>query len=220
MTTPGQWGDPDDEDRLPTQAELDAEDLAELARTSRDADLDARYPRRPLDPGPPPAALTRDALGAWYLAAAATLVCLVYGFATLGSIQDRLAARLEPQMAGVQKIDAHAQASSMASFWPPALLVGWLIAMALTYLLLISIAKHHSRNLRSIYAALTLVAVMFVPLTSDLLFSYPEVPAMIRVSAWVTVGALLLSVLMTFRGSVSRWLPASMRIKPSRVWRE
>lgn len=220
MTFPGAWGDPDDEDRLPTQAELDAEDLAELERTSRDADLTARYPRRPVDPGPPPTALTRDAVYAWYLSAAATLVCIVYGFATLGASIDRLADRLEPQMAEVQSIDATASASSMASFWPPTLLVGWLIAMAITYPLLVSIGRHHSRNLRSIFAAVSVLIVLFVPLVSDLLFDYPEVPSAFRVLSWVAVGALVLSVVMTFRGAVGRWLPSSTRVRPSRVWRE
>ncbi|MEZ5212395.1 hypothetical protein MYK68_01620 [Gordonia sp. PP30] len=218
MTFPGPHGDDDDE-RIPTQAELDAEDLAELARTSRDADLAARYPRRPADPGPPPAALVRDAVWAWYLSAVAALVCVIFGFATLGATRARLQARLEPQMEGVKQIDAHAQASSMAHFWPLALLIGWLIAMALSYPLLVNIAKHHSRNLRSIYAALSVVIILFVPLISDLLFKYPEVSPVIRVLAWVSVGALLLSVLMTFRRAAGAWLPSSTRIKPGRVRR-
>ncbi|GAC58162.1 hypothetical protein GOHSU_31_00230 [Gordonia hirsuta DSM 44140 = NBRC 16056] len=220
MTLPGAWRDPDDPDRIPTQAELDAEDLAELARTSQDRALTERYPRRPDDPGPAPVALTRDAMWMWYLSAATALVCLIYGLATLGSEIDRLTARLEPQMADVQTIDAQATAASIAGFWPPALLIGWLLAMAVTYPLLTGIARHHSRNLRSVYAAVCVVVALFVPLIADLLFAYDEVPAVIRVLAWVSFGALLASVVMTFRGGIGRWLPESMRVKPSRVWRQ
>lgn len=220
MTFPGAWGDPDDEERLPTQAELDAQDLAEIARNSRDGDLAARYPSRPADAGPPPVALTRDAVWAWYLAALAALACIAYGFATLGSTAARLTDRLEPQMAQVQTVDAGASASSMGSFWPPALLIGWLIGMGVSYPLLVSIARHHSRNLRSIFAAVSVLIALFVPLAADLLFAYPEVPSAFGVLAWICVGALLVSVLMTFRGSVGRWLPTTTRIRPSRVWRE
>lgn len=219
MTLPGAWRDPDDPDRFPTQAELDAEDLAELARTSQDRALTERYPRRPDDPGPAPVALTRDALWMWYLSAGSALVCLIYGLATLGSEIDRLTTRLEPQMADVQTIDAQATAASIAGFWPPALLIGWLLAMAVTYPLLTGIARHHSRNLRSVYAAVCVVVALFVPLIADLLFAYDEVPTLIRVLAWISFGALLVSVVMTFRGSIGRWLPESMRVKPSRVWR-
>ncbi|AVL99373.1 hypothetical protein C6V83_02795 [Gordonia iterans] len=219
MTYPGTWGDPDDSEHIPTQAELDAEDLAELERSSRDADLAARYPRRPEDPGPPPTALTRDALICWYVAALAALACIVYGFATLGAAVDRLADRLEPQMAEVHQIDGTRTAESMAAFWPPALIAGWLVAIAITYPLLVAIGRHHSRNVRSIYAAVCILTVMFVPLISDLLFDYPEVPSVFRVAAWVSVAGLLLSVLMTFRGSVGGWLPASTRLKPSKVFR-
>lgn len=229
MTFPGTWGDPDGTDRdkadrdkadrIPTQAELDAEDLAEIARTSQDAELAARYPRREADPGPAPRALTHYAVFCWYVSAAAALTCIVYGFVRLGAEMQWLRDRLEPQMVDAKQIDPGAQAESMAHFWPPALLIGWLIAMALTYPLLVSIAKHHSRNVRSIYAALAVVVVLFVPLISDLLFNYPQAHGVIRVLAWVSVGALILSVLMTFSGGAGQWLPASMRIKPTRVWR-
>ncbi len=220
MTFPGTWGRPDgDDDRIPTQAELDAEDLAELARTSRDAELTARYPRRAADPGPPPRALTRDAMACWYLAAVAALVCIGYGLVRLGAETQWLRARLEPQLVDAAPGDPAAQAESMARFWPPALLIGWLIAMAITYPLLTAIARHNSRNVRSIYAAVCVVVVLFVPLISDLLFNYPQAHAVIRVLAWVSVAGLLLSVLMTFRGEVGRWLPTTTRIKPTRMWR-
>lgn len=220
MTFPGPRGDADEPDRLPTQAELDAQDLAEMAANPRETDLTARYPRRPADPGPPPRALTRDAVVTWWIALVAAVVCLGYGFANRSRISDWLEVRLEPEMAGAQRIDDSVSAESMAAFWPPALLIGWVIAMAVTYPLLRGIARHHSRNLRSIYAAVAILIALFLPLISDLLFGYPEVPQLIRVLVWVSVGALLLSMLMTFRGVVGRWLPESMRLRPSRVWRE
>ncbi|MFC0313388.1 hypothetical protein ACFQNE_13225 [Gordonia phosphorivorans] len=221
MTAPGSWGDEHgDGEPLPTQAELDAQDMAELAANRGTADLTSLYPRRQSDPGPAPWALARGARYAWYLAAVSAAVCIGYGFATLGSTVERLRARLEPQMAEVTTIDAGASASSMASFWPPALLVGWVIAMGVTYPLLVAIGNHHSRNLRSIYAAVSVLVIMFVPLVTDLLFAYPAVPTAFRVCGWVSAAALVLSVLMTFSGAVGRWLPASTRIKPSRVWRE
>lgn len=220
MTLPGGWSDPDDSDRIPTQAELDAEDLAEIARSSQDRALTERYPQRQAEPGPAPTAITRDALYVWYLSAASALACIVYGFVTLGGITSRLADRLESQMGEVARIDPEATADSIAGFWPPALLIGWVIAMAITYPLLTGIAKHHSRNLRSVYAAACVVVALFVPLIADLLFAYPEVPTAFQVLAWVSAGALLLSVLVTFRGAVGRWLPETTRIRPSRVWRE
>lgn len=220
MTYPSSWGQPDDGEPIPTQAELDAQDMAELAADRDRSDLTSHYPRPKADPGPPPWTLTTGAVYAWYLAAASALVCIVYGFATLGSEMDRLEARLKPQMADVTTIDADATASSMASFWPPALLVGWVIALGITYPLLMGIAKHHSRNLRSIYAAVSVLVILFVPLVADLLFAYPEVSIAYRVLSWVSVGALIASVVLTFSGGAGRWLPASNRIKPSRVWRE
>ncbi|MFZ2510831.1 MAG: hypothetical protein WAW85_07055 [Gordonia sp. (in: high G+C Gram-positive bacteria)] len=220
MTLPGAWHDPDDSESIPTQAELDAEDLAELARTSADRALTDRYPRREQDPGPAPVALTRDALYVWYVSAGTALVCIGYGLVTLGGATRRLADRLATQMSDAQQIDPHATADSMAAFWPPALLIGWLLAMAVTYPLLTAIAKHHSRNLRSMYAAVCVVVALFVPLIGDLIFAYPEVPSAFRVLAWTSAGTLLLSSLITFRGAVGRWLPESTRIRPSRVWRE
>ena len=51
---------PDDEsDRTPTQAELDAMDLAALTRSSTESHVG--YPARQTAEGPPPAALVRDA---------------------------------------------------------------------------------------------------------------------------------------------------------------
>ena len=220
MTLPGAWHDPDDAESIPTQAELDAEDLAEIARTSTGRALTDRYPRRERDPGPAPVALTRDAFYVWCASAGTAVVCIGYGLATLGAATDRLAERLATQMSDVQRIDPQATAESIAGFWPPALLIGWLIAMAVTYPLFTAIAKYHSRNLRSMYAAVCVVVALFAPLIADLLFAYPDVPAVFRVSAWVSAGALLLSVVLTFRGAIGRWLPESTRIRPSRVWRE
>ncbi|MFT3716275.1 MAG: hypothetical protein QM774_10100 [Gordonia sp. (in: high G+C Gram-positive bacteria)] len=219
MTNPAPGNDPDDPDRIPTQAELDAEDLAEIARTSKDREITERYPQRPVDPGPPPRALTRDALGAWIVAVVTAAICIVYSFATLGSIFERLTERLEPDMGDVKQINPGATASSMAHFWPIMLLTGWIVTLALSYPLLVGIAKHHSRNLRSIYSALVLVIMLFTPVVADLLFNYPGVPSAMRILAWTSFAALGVSVLMVFRSSVGAWLPPSMRVQPLRVFR-
>ncbi|NED63802.1 hypothetical protein G3I15_22980, partial [Streptomyces sp. SID10244] len=68
----------------PSQAELDAEDLAEIARSSKDRDQANLYPPRTGDPGPAPVALTLHARVAFWGAAAAGLLSVVYGFVNLG----------------------------------------------------------------------------------------------------------------------------------------
>lgn len=220
MTNPGTGGGPDDSDRIPTQAELDAEDLAELARTSKDRELTERYPSRAVDPGPPPPALTRSAPAAWWIGAATAAVCIVYAFATLGSIIDRLTERLGADMEQARQIDPNADPASMATFWPWALLIGWILALAISYVLLRGIATHHSRNLRSIYVAVVVLSMLFTPVVSDLLFNYDDVASVFRWLPWVSVAALAVSVVMVFRSTVGAWLPPSMRVKPSRVFRE
>ena len=96
MTTAGP-SDPDpDRPRIPTQAELDAEDMAEIARLSKDKDRQNRYPSRRADPGPPPAPLVRDARVLWWIAATACLAWVMYGLINLGWLEDLMAERLLP----------------------------------------------------------------------------------------------------------------------------
>ncbi|MFT4088735.1 MAG: hypothetical protein QM658_16595 [Gordonia sp. (in: high G+C Gram-positive bacteria)] len=218
MTHPG-TGAHDEPPRLPTQAELDAEDLAEIARNVERTDIIGRYPRPEDDPGPAPAMLTRGAFGFWAIGAVLWAACFAYGMGTLGSIVDKLRARLQPQMEGIDDVDAAAQSHSMGGFFPPALLIGLMVAILVSGLLLRGVAKHHSRNLRSIYAAVVVIIMLFVPACSDLLFNYPDTSAIWRILMWATFGALGLSVVASFAPSVSRWLPASMRVKPMRVVR-
>ena len=210
---------PDDPDRIPTQAELDAEDMAEIARQSKDADLRDRYPGRPVDPGPPPTALVRDARIVWALSAVAGLIWVVYGFVHLSEITDRLAARLEPGLADVPDIDPAAEAESMAGFWPWAFLIGLPIAVAVTWPLLVGVARWHSRNVRNVYLSAVVVIVLFIPVCADLLFNYPDSPRWVWALAWVQFGLLILSALVVMRRVVSAWLPPSMRVKPFRMVR-
>ncbi|WP_026919751.1 hypothetical protein [Gordonia shandongensis] len=213
MTIPGESGEPD---RIPTQAELDAEDMAEIARRSKDADHRNRYPSRPVDPGPAPAALTRHAPVLWAVAAVACLTWMIYGFVELGTVERLMVDRLLPGLTEMKGVDPTEKAESLASFWIPALLIGIPLVTLVTYPLLRAIASSHSRNLRSIYAAVVVVTVLFVIVGADLLFAYPELPAFARIAAWVQCGALVLSVIVTMRGVVSAWLPPSMTIRPFR----
>ncbi|EGD55095.1 hypothetical protein [Gordonia neofelifaecis] len=215
MSTPGPFDDPDG-DRIPTQAELDAEDLAEIARKSKDSDLTSRYPSRPVDPGPPPVALTRDARVVWGIGALACAAWMVYGFANLSWLEGLMAQRLQPGLQTLPGVDPEAKALSMASFWTPALLIGIPVFTALGYPLLFGIVASHSRNLRSIYLSVITVTVLFTIVGADLLFHYDEVSPVLRVLAWVQCGALILSGLITLRRPVNEWLPKSMAMKPFR----
>lgn len=85
----GQRPDPD----IPSQAELDAEDMAELAKRSS-ADRDQDGPVRRGDPGPAPIPLVKHAVGCFWAAAVAGAICMVYGFLNLGTIKDLLYTRL------------------------------------------------------------------------------------------------------------------------------
>lgn len=216
MTTPGSPDDPS-LDRLPTQAELDAEDLAEIAKASEKRNLSNRYPTRPDEPGPAPIALTRDARVLWWIAAAFGLAWVIYGLANLSWLEDLMAVRLRPGLQDIPGVDPDSKALSMASFWTPALLIGMPLFTALSYPLLIGIVKMNSRNLRSIYIAVVAVTVLFTIVGADLLFNYPEVSSAWRVLAWIECGALILSVLVTLRRAPNEWLPkTSMVVKPFR----
>ncbi|NLG46482.1 hypothetical protein [Gordonia sp. (in: high G+C Gram-positive bacteria)] len=216
MTTAGP-SDPDpDRPRIPTQAELDAEDMAEIARLSKDKDRQNRYPSRRADPGPPPAPLVRDARVLWWIAATACLAWVMYGLINLGWLEDLMAERLLPGLYDVPDVDPESKASSMADFWTPALLLGIPLFTALGYPLLVGIAKSNSRNVRSIYLALITVTVLFTVVGADLLFGYDEVSVTVRILAWVQCGALVLSGIVTMRRSISQWLPGAMTVKPFR----
>ena len=214
MTFPD--GDPD---RIPTQAELDAQDMAEIARRSKDAEQRDRYPGRPTDPGPPPTALARDARVAWLLSAAAGLIWVVYGFTNLSATTSRLAGRLQPGLEDVPDVDPAAKAESLAHFWPLAFLIGIPVVVALSWLMLVGIERAHSRNLRSVYLSTVVVVLLFVPVCADLLFNYPDSPRWVWAMAWVQFALLIVSALMTLRRSVGQWLPQSMRVRPMRVAR-
>ncbi|MBM7368368.1 hypothetical protein [Gordonia hydrophobica] len=215
MTTPSPSDDAD-RPRIPTQAELDAEDMAEIARRSKDNDHTNRYPARPVDPGAAPTALTRDARIVWYLGAAACLAWMIYGLTNLSWLEQLMAQRLLPGLESVPDVDPNTESASMAGFWTPGLLIGIPVFTALGYPLLVGIAKTHSRNMRSIYLALIVVTVLFTVVGADLLFGYDEVSVVVRVLAWVHCGALVLSGLLTLRKQVNEWLPQSMAAKPFR----
>lgn len=215
MTTPSPSDDAD-RPRIPTQAELDAEDMAEIARRSKDSDHNNRYPARPVDPGAPPTALVRDARIAWYIAAAACLAWMIYGLVNLSWLENLMTTRLLPGLESVPDVEPGAEAASMADFWTPALLIGIPMFTALGYPLLVGIAKAHSRNVRSIYLALIVVTVLFTVVGADLLFGYQQVSVVVRILAWVQCGALVLSALLTLRKPVNQWLPQSMTVKPFR----
>lgn len=214
MTTAGPSDSDPDQPRIPTQAELDAEDMAEIARRSKVGDRQNRYPWRPEDPGEPPVALVRDARVLWWIAAVACLAWAAYGLINLGWLEEMMTERLLPGLYDVPDVDPASKASSMADFWTPALLIGIPLFTALGYPLLVGVAKSNSRNLRSIYLALITVAVLFTLVGADLLFGYDEVSVTIRILAWVQCGALVLSGLVTMRRSINQWLPVSMTVKP------
>ena len=218
MTFPpgGLPGGPDD--RIPTQAELDAEDLAEIARKSNDSDHRDRYPARPPEAGPAPAALVRDARVLWIASGIACVVWILYGLIEFGRIRSLMEERLMPGLAP-DLADAREKAHQLAGFWPIAFMVGIPLLLALTWPMLVWIAKGHSRNLRSVYLSTIVVLVLFIPVCADLMFNYPEIPRWVGITAWIQAGLLVLSGLSTLRRDVGRWLPPSMRMKPMRMVR-
>ncbi|MGV9711396.1 hypothetical protein ACWDTI_12110 [Gordonia sp. NPDC003424] len=210
----------DDPDRVPTQAELDAEDLAAIERSSRDRDQATLYPPRESDPGPAPAALSRHARVAWWGAAIAGLVSVGYGFLNLGTITDLLRQRL---LQGITTDPRNAsspdQVNSLAGFFPPFMLVMIVVFLVVEYLLLVAAANHHSRNCRNFFLAAVVVNLLCIPIGIDLLFRYPEVSSLMPIVGWIQFGLLVLAALFTLQRAVNRWLPASTRMRPSRVLR-
>lgn len=207
---------PPDLEGMPTLAELDAIDMAEIAAGRKSKDKDhANFD----EPAPPPASL-QHALILWLGAAAAALVSVVYGFANLGSIGDLLNERLQlgvtqdpNNAAPADKID------SLSNLFPPALLITTLILLAIQYPLLIATSRRRSRGTRNVYVTMVVVTLLCIPMGIDLLFDYPPVPVEIRVVGWIQFALLLLSALFTLRRGVNRWLPPSERMKPSHLIR-
>lgn len=210
----------DDPDRVPTQAELDAEDLAALERSSRDRDMAALYPPRLPEPGPVPAALALHARVAFWGAAACGLVSVIYGFLALGTITESLRGRLldgvinDPRNASPED-----QVDSLAHFFPPAMLVMIVLFGVIEYLLLVATVTHHSRNCRNFFLAAVVVNLLCIPIGIDLLFRYPDVWGAMPVIAWLQFALLVLAGLFTVQRSVNQWLPPSDRMRPTRMLR-
>ncbi len=201
---------------MPTLAELDALDIAEIAAGRKSKDKDhANFD----EPVPPPASL-HHALVLWFGAAAAALVSVVYGFANLGAIGDLLNERLEVGIAQDPNNAAPAdRIDALSNLFPPALLITTLVLLAIQYPLLVATSRRRSRGTRNVYVATIVVTLLCIPMGIDLLFDYPSIPASIRVVGWVQFGLLLLSALFTLRRSVNRWLPPLERMKPSHLIR-
>ncbi len=191
-------------------------DLAEIeaGRTSADKDLKPSE-----DPGPAPRALHTARL-LWIGAAITGLASFAYGFLNLGTVTDALRERLAQGVAtDTSKSVSASQVDSLASTFPPILLVMIVVLLAIQYPLLVAIAKYHSRNCRSFYLTAVLLMLASIPIGIDLLFSYPEVSVGVRVIGWVQFALLLLSALFTMRRSVNVWLPGTMKFMPGQALR-
>ncbi|WP_018180281.1 hypothetical protein [Jongsikchunia kroppenstedtii] len=206
---------PAGEPRMPTQAELDAADLAELAEKQNAAPRQTLRPRPPTDPGPPPPAL-RWAMQLWIGAAVCAAIGVIYGFARLGTINDLIQPRLRE---GVTKPDELHRVDSMAHWIPAACLVGAVILLAIQYPLLAAIGRHHSRNCRNFYVAAALAMLLSIPIGLDLLFGYHQIWVGLRVLGWIQFGLLAGSVVCLFGTGVNKWLPRSERIRPTALFR-
>ena len=208
----------DDWERIPTQAELDAQDLAELQRTSADRDHANLYPKRPEDPGPPPRALVVDARVAWWGAAVCGLIVVVYGAANISLISGLLRDRLLSDTAAdpnvelsTDRIDAFANTAGI-----PMLVITVLLLVG-EYLFLRAAATHHSRNCRNFFLAMIAVNLLCIPIGLDLLFRYDELWSGIVIVGWLQFALLLIAAVMTLRRSVNSWLPQSTRMRPGRM---
>ncbi|GAB09181.1 hypothetical protein GOARA_031_00060 [Gordonia araii NBRC 100433] len=225
---------PDDPDRIPSQAELDAMDLAELTHSS--AESNVHYPKPVDDPGPPPPALARDAWVCWWIGAAAGLASALYMLVNVMSISDALQSRLMEGMqqtiddairnrdkapAGVEIPIPKAPADEyhgLAHTLPPAMIVSIVALLAVQFALLRAIGNHHSRNARSLFAAFVLINLVCIPVGLDLLAFSENAPLMF-VIGWIQFGALVLAAVCTWRPSVGRWLPAPSPLRPTRLLR-
>ncbi|NDZ92647.1 hypothetical protein G3I13_20820 [Streptomyces sp. SID6673] len=211
---------PDDPDRIPSQAELDAEDLAEIARSSKDRDQANLYPPRTGDPGPAPVALTLHARVAFWGAAAAGLLSVVYGFVNLGLISDALRQRLlDGVIDDPRNASSQGQVDSLAGFFPPFMLIMIVVFLAVEYVLLVAAAHHHSRNCRNFFLAAVVVNLLCIPIGIDLLFQYPQVWSAMVVISWIQFALLIVAAIFAVRRSVNQWLPESTRMRPTKMMR-
>lgn len=209
-----------DPDHIPTQAELDAEDLAQLAHSSRDKDEANLYPGRPADPGPAPAALAVHARVAFWGAAAAGVVCLIYGFLNLGTIGDQLRDRMLTDAVATPKGEPSAeQIDTFANVLPIVGLVVLALFLLGEGLFLFATANHHSRSCRSFFLALVALNLLCIPVGLDLFFRYPPLWSGIVILGWLQFGLLVVAAVMSLRRSVNRWLPESTRLRPTRMMR-
>jgi hypothetical protein len=207
---------PPDLEGMPSLAELDAMDLAAIEAGRQSTDKDHAVID---EPTPPPAALYHAWL-LWLGAAAAAAVSVVYGFANLGTISDLLNERLQTGV--VQDPNNSAPADnidSLSNFFPPAMLVATVVLLAVQYPLLVATSRRRSRGARNVYVTMVVVMLLCIPLGIDLLFDYPSISGAFRVIGWLQFALLLLSALFTLRRSVNRWLPPSMRMRPTQIIR-
>ncbi|MGC4933492.1 hypothetical protein ACLQ3C_07400 [Gordonia sp. DT30] len=211
---------PEEPDRTPSQAELDAEDLAELQRTSADRDRANLYPKPAGAAGPPPPVLALHARVTFWAAAAAGLACVVYGAINLGTIGDLLRDRMLADTVTTPKGQpSTSQIDTFASVLPVAGLVITVLFLIGEYLFLIAAANHHSRNCRNFFLALVVLNLMCIPVGLDLFFRYPSLWSGTVVLGWIQFGLLLVAAVMTLRRAVDRWLPESTRMRPSKMMR-
>ncbi|GAA3045291.1 hypothetical protein GCM10010528_25720 [Gordonia defluvii] len=219
----------DDRDPIPSQAELDEMDMAELTRTS--AESHVAYPTRDEPAGPPPAALVRDAWVCWWIAAAAGLASAVFLLINLGSISGSLQERLRTDMEraiaeAAAKATKAANPPSMpadgfhglAHLLPPVMLMAIVALLVVQFLLLRGVSVHHSRNSRSIFLAAVLINLVCIPTGMDLLRFADNAPSMVIVG-WIQFGALMLAALCTLRPAVGRWLPAPRALRAGKLLR-
>lgn len=210
----------EDPDRVPTQAELDAEDLLAMERSSRDRDMANLYPPRPPQPGPVPAALALHARVAFWGAAACGLVSVIYGFLNLGTIKDLLRVRLlEGVVSDPRNTNPEEQVDSLANFYPVLMLVMIVVFLVIEYVLLVATVTHHSRNCRNFFLSAVVINLLCIPIGIDLLFRYPEIWGAMPIIGWLQFALLIVAGLFTLQRSVNQWLPESTRMRPSRMFR-
>ncbi|NDK89586.1 hypothetical protein GYA93_08350 [Gordonia desulfuricans] len=220
MTDPTDPTDRSDPEHIPTQAELDAEDFAQLQRRSRDKDEANLYPGRPADPGPAPTALAVHARVAWWGSAIAGLVVWVYGIVDRSAIGDMLRSRmLTDAVAAPKGQPTDGQIDTYAAVLPVVALVVMVVLPIGEYLFLVAAASRHSRNCRNFFLTIVVVHLLCIPVGIDLFFDYPGLWSGAAVLGWLQFALLIVAGVMTLRRVVDRWLPESTRMRPSRMLR-
>lgn len=190
-----------------------------MQRQSADKDAAALRADQEGAIGEPPAAL-RQAWLFWNGAAVAALISVLYGFINLGTVTDAVRQYLQQgEISDPQNAAPDGQVDSLASFFPPAMLIATLVLLAIEYPLLVATSRNHSRNCRNCFATVVVVNLLCIPIGIDLLFAHPQISGVIAIVGWVQFALLVLSVLCTYRKAVGEWLPASMRMRPPGAWR-